>query len=80
MQPCIATAREAGAAGSLLLDLTVTASSGVGHISSTDIAVRETTDEAIGPCLLEAAERVQFDWPSADGQSQLRYPVRIGSP
>lgn len=78
IQPCLQTAREAGASGSMVLDLTVTATGGVGHIRHAEVASSDTEDPDLAPCLIGAAGQVQFDWPDADGESRLRYPVRVG--
>lgn len=77
--PCIQQARDTALAGTLLLDLTVTATGGIGHIRDVGVVRREGSVEALETCLVEAAGRVQFDWGSGDGESKLRYPVQVGA-
>ena len=74
--PCRTNAQETGAAGTLLLDLTITATVGVGHIRTADV-VKSDAGDAMDACVLDAVARVQFQWAQADGESKLRYPVRF---
>jgi hypothetical protein len=78
LAPCRERARAEGISGSVLLDLTITATNAVGQIRSAELLQAVDGADAIGACLIEAARRVQFEWPHADGESRLRYPVRLG--
>lgn len=79
LEPCIKSAEAEGISGTLLLDLTITATSGVGHIQGADVVDTKGAVDGIEECLLDAAARVQFDWTQADGETKLRYPVRLGN-
>lgn len=76
---CIEQANAAGTNGSLLLDLTVTATGGIGHIRELGVVKKTGEVGALETCLGEAAKRVQFEWRSGEGESKLRYPVQVGS-
>jgi hypothetical protein len=77
--PCIETARAADGHGSLVLDLVVTATSGIGHIRSAALASVSGALGGLDGCAIEAAKRVQFAWTEDDGESKLRYPVTLGN-
>lgn len=63
--------------GTIVLDLTVTASAGLGRISKLlRVSSEGSADQAL-PCLESAAGRVQFEWSGSDGRSKLRYPMSL---
>jgi len=78
IEPCLEAARARSARASLLLDLTVTATSGIGHIRAVDVVRAEGDAEELAGCLVSAATRVQFDWSQDDGESRLKYPIKVG--
>lgn len=66
--------------GTLLLELTVTATGGQGFIS--DASMIERSGDAVSSndlehCLLDAARRAKFDWPAEDGEAHVRLPVAL---
>ena len=77
IEPCRTSSTGPDESGSLLLELTITATSGVGHIRQTDVNQSEGDLEVFQSCVLEAAAEVQFEWTGEDGESRLKYPVRL---
>lgn len=67
----------AGASGTLVLDLTVTASTGLGRISGLETVLAEGDARSALPCLEAAAKRVQFEWSAGEGRARLRYPLSL---
>ena len=66
--------------GTVLLDLTVTATGGQGFIS--DASMVERSGDAVSSselehCLLEAARRAKFEWSAEDGEAHVRLPVAL---
>jgi hypothetical protein len=76
---CLALPEVQGEYGALLLDLTITATGGIGHIREVGVVRREGEISRVEACIDEGARRVQFDWGGGDGESRLRYPVQVGS-
>jgi hypothetical protein len=75
--PCIEAAKTADGHGTFVLDLVVTATSGIGHIRSASLGSVSGSLAGLDACALESARRVQFAWPEDDGESRLRYPVQL---
>lgn len=69
--------RGGAASGMLVLDLTITASAGIGRISSMTEVSASGTGSASLPCLEAASRRVQFEWSSGEGKTKLRYPLSL---
>lgn len=78
--PCLEKARADGLKGTILLDLTVTSTGSVGHIPAVELVRADPTAADVGPCLVEAARRVHFEWRDEDGQTRLRFPVALTDP
>jgi hypothetical protein len=78
--PCLEKARADGLRGTVLLDLTVTSTGSVGHIPAVELVRADATAADVGPCLVEAARRVHFEWRDEDGQTRLRFPVALTDP
>ena len=76
IQACLTKETE----GTALFDLTVTATSGVGHLREVTLLKADPKLKALEPCFLEAAQRVQFAWPQGEGESKLRYPLVLTAP
>ncbi|MFO0725029.1 MAG: hypothetical protein U1E65_14715 [Myxococcota bacterium] len=66
--------------GTALFDLTVTATSGIGHLREVVLIKADPKLKALEPCFLEAAKRVQFGWSQGEGESKLRYPLMLTAP
>lgn len=78
IEPCL-TAKEAeGLSGTVVLDLTVTATGGQGFISEVLVTRRVGAVDAIEPCLTGAAKRARFEWPTSEGELKFKLPVRVG--
>jgi hypothetical protein len=77
LQPCVETARAGGAHGAVVLDLVITATSGLGHIRQASLANMEGALAGFEGCAIDAAKKVQFEWHEDDGESRLRYPVQL---
>jgi len=77
--PCLDQARTENMSGSLLVDLTVTSTDGIGRIRDLGVIKADATAAGLQPCLLEAARRVHFEWTNGDGESRLRYPIGLKS-
>lgn len=78
--PCIKSAGERQISGSIVLDLTVTATGGKGFIRETDLLVGPdgvTVADDIRECLVEGADRAEFPWEGSDGEARFRLPVRL---
>lgn len=78
---CVEESLRTGAQGTVLLELTVTATGSKGFISEANLATRSSgtvSSESIDRCLIEGARRARFDWPEDDGEAHLRLPVRLG--
>lgn len=75
--PCLSGG--GGGEGMVVLELTVTATGGIGHIRELEITRREGMVGEIEACAGEAARRVQFEWPSGDGESKLVMPLKLRS-
>ena len=75
--PCMGQARSDAVHGSLLLDLTVTTTAGRGRILNAQIAQSEGPVDELADCVKGAVTGVGFDWPHADGESRLRYPIVV---
>lgn len=78
--PCLEPAVRGEARGTILLDLTVTATGGQGFIS--EAAVYERSSDAretrgVEPCLVENARRARFEVSADDGEARFRLPVRL---
>jgi hypothetical protein len=77
LEPCIETARAGGAHGAVVLDLVITATSGIGHIRQASMSNIEGAFGGFEGCAIDAAKKVQFEWHEDDGESKLRYPVQL---
>ncbi|MBK6684336.1 MAG: hypothetical protein IPG45_07670 [Deltaproteobacteria bacterium] len=78
IEPCL-TAKEAeGLSGTVVLDLTVTATGGQGFISEVLITRRVGAVESVEPCLSDAAKRARFEWSEGEGELKFKLPVKVG--
>lgn len=79
VRPCLATIPYE-VHGTVLLDLTVTATGGQGFIS--DASMVERSGDAVSSselehCLVEAARAAKFEWSGEDGEAHVRLPVAL---
>ncbi len=73
--PCLNTPN---ANGTLVLELTVTATGGQGFIREVLIGRRTGNVAPVEDCVLVGAKRARFDWAGADGELKFKLPVRVG--
>lgn len=73
----VESCRGGEASGTIVLDLTITASAGIGRISAINSVSAEGGGDRALPCLESAAARVQFEWTSGEGRTRLRYPLSL---
>jgi hypothetical protein len=69
--------------GTILLDLTVTATGSQGFIS--DASMIEKSDDVVSSselehCLVDAARRTKFEWNAEDGEAHVRLPIALKKP
>ncbi len=70
---------EDGPSGFVVLDLTVTATSGQGRISELALRGGPAVPPTLRECLKRVALRTTFPW-AEEGQLRLKYPLKIGGP
>ncbi len=76
--PCLDDEAVGESHGMLLLDLTVTATSGAGGVSDALISQRSGQTEPVEACVLREAAAAQFVHEGADGQQRIKLPLRVG--
>lgn len=64
--------------GMLLLDLTVTATSGAGAVTDATVSQRSGETASVEDCVLREAAAAQFVHEGADGQQRIKLPLRVG--
>ncbi|MEM7675751.1 MAG: hypothetical protein AAF449_07070 [Myxococcota bacterium] len=77
LTPCAASPDALGE-GTLVLELTVTATGGVGFIKQAQVVDLSGDAEWARSCVMDQVRRVRFDWSGADGQQTLKLPLRVG--
>jgi hypothetical protein len=79
---CVEEAKRTGAEGTILLELTVTATGGQGFISDAALAGRSEDARntmTIESCVLEGARTARFDWGNDDGEVRFRLPISLSN-
>ena len=72
VQNCRSSTTAAAWAGSVVLDLTVTATGGWGRISNASVIQTDGQVAGFGQCLINAAGETQFEWTFSDGEGKIR--------
>lgn len=60
-----------------LLHLTITVTSGRGHIREAWVYPQEHANAVVADCLSNAARKAGFEWTGADGEITLKLPVSL---
>jgi hypothetical protein len=76
IQPCLTSTMAEGVDGTVLLDLTVTASAGEAVFSEVAFARKVGNVEPVERCLRDRIGSARFAW-HGEGRGKLRLPVRI---
>ena len=73
----VETCKGGDSSGDIVLDLTITASAGLGRISALSEGSASGMASKAMPCLEAARARVQFEWATGEGQARLRFPLSL---
>lgn len=76
--PC-ATSSAAVGQGTLILELTVTATGGQGFVKDGGVVDRTGETEWAEQCMMRRLPAVRFEWSGGDGQQTLKLPLRVGT-
>jgi hypothetical protein len=77
LETCTSATVAVAWSGSLVADLTVTATAGVARISNARIIQTEGEVDGFGSCFLDAAQAFEFEWPHEDGEGRVRQAFSV---